>query len=202
MKSLRDSYHFPGRTAAIWLPGVAAFLLPLIMYSLSSLKLQNDVGNWLPDTDEQSAVLNWYQNLFPEDDRILASWDGCSLTDPRMAQFARLLEGRRTGAEREGGSPYIAEVTEPTDLLRRMRSRNLSLAEALERTGGLLTGKGPLRLELAEFARLHSRSVGEQAVRLGAEKFGIDVRVVEHVLPVPESLQVAADDVEGQELLQ
>jgi len=202
MKSLRDSYHFPGRTAAIWLPGVAAFLLPLIMYSLSSLKLQNDVGNWLPDTDEQSAVLNWYQNLFPEDDRILASWDGCSLTDPRMAQFARLLEGRRTGAEREGGSPYIAEVTEPTDLLRRMRSRNLTLAEALERTGGLLTGKGPLRLELAEFARLHSRSVGEQAVRLGAEKFGIDVRVVEHVLPVPEGLQVAADDFEGQELLQ
>ncbi|HAV33971.1 MAG TPA: hypothetical protein DCX79_18390, partial [Planctomycetaceae bacterium] len=185
MKSLRDSYEFPGRKAAIWLPGVAAFLLPLIMYSLSNLKLQNDVGNWLPDSDEQSAVLNWYQNLFPDDDRILASWDGCSLTDPRMAEFARRLEGRRSGEIREGGSPFIAEVTEPADLLRRMRSRDIPLTEALERTGGLLTGRGPLRIELAEFARLHSRSVGERAVRLGAEKFGIAVRIVSHDLPAP-----------------
>ena len=202
MKSLRDSYDLPGRKAAIWLPGIAAFLLPLIMYSLSNLKLQNDVGNWLPDSDEQSAVLNWYQNLFPDDDRILASWDGCSLTDPRMAEFARRLEGRRNGDVREGGSPFIAEVTEPADLLRRMRSREIPLAESLERTGGLLTGHGPLQIELAEFARLHSRSVGEQAVRLGAEKFGITVRVVKNDLPAPSPQQFATDDAQAQELLQ
>ncbi|MFN9827017.1 MAG: efflux RND transporter permease subunit [Planctomyces sp.] len=202
MKSLRDSYELPGRKAAIWLPGIAAFLLPLIMYSLSNLKLQNDVGNWLPDSDEQSAVLNWYQNLFPDDDRILASWDGCSLTDPRMAEFARRLEGRRSGEIREGGSPFIAEVTEPADLLRRMRSRDIPLTEALERTGGLLTGRGPLRVELAEFARLHSRSVGERAVRLGAEKFGIAVRIVSHDLPAPSQAQFAPDDAQAQELFQ
>ena len=202
MKSTRDSFDLPGRNAAVWLPGIAAFLLPLIMYSLSHLKLQNDVANWLPDTDEQSAILNWYQNLFPDDDRILASWDGCTLTDPRMAEFARRLEGRRIQDAREGGSPYIAEVTEPADLLRRMRSRHIPLTEALSRTSGLLIGNGALRLELAEFAQLHSLSVADQAIAVGRDQFGLNVRIVKHEIPAPTATDFPESDADSQELLQ
>ena len=101
---------------------------------------------------------------------------------------------------------YRRGAVDPVDVvdevLRRMRSREIPLAESLERTGGLLTGHGPLQIELAEFARLHSRSVGEQAVRLGAEKFGITVRVVKNDLPAPSPQQFATDDAQAQELLQ
>lgn len=171
------------------------FLLPLMAYSLSRLELKNDVAGWLPQDDEQSRLLRWHQELFPDEDRILVSWVGCSVTDPRIDEFSAKLAGSFATGEREGGSPLIQSVTRPVDLLRRMRDQKVPLDEALSRTSGLLTENGPVCLRLNETAQPFSRSVADAAVELGRRDFGITVRHVSQVLPEPTSARLAKDDV-------
>ncbi|MEN9553791.1 MAG: hypothetical protein RLZZ232_77 [Planctomycetota bacterium] len=200
MKSFFERRDRWGNSFALWLLGATAFLLPLVMFSLSQIRMHNDVIGWLPQDDEQSQVLAWYQNLFPDEDRVLVSWDGCSLTDPRLQDFSRRLEGAKSGDLREGGSVYVQEVTEPTDLIRRMPEEKIPFKTALERTQGLLTGKGPVCLALADFARPHSLSVAEAATALGAEKFGITVTALQCRLPEPSSRFLERDDEKAWEL--
>jgi predicted RND superfamily exporter protein len=184
----------PDRKRSVRLLALAAFLLPLMAYSLTHLDLKNDVAGWLPQDDEQSQLLSWHQELFPDQDRILVSWDGCSVTDPKIDEFSLKLAGSMLTGEREGGSPLVAAVTRPADLLRRMRDQHVSLEEALKRTSGLLTGDGPICLALSETAQPFAQSVAEAAVELGRRGFGIQVRSVTRVLPAPSSARLAPDD--------
>lgn len=177
-----------------------AFLLPLMAWSLSHLDLENDVAGWLPQDDEQSQLLKWHQELFPDEDRILVSWNDCSVTDPRIDEFSVKLAGSFATGQREGGSPLIEAVTRPADLLRRMRDQKISLPEALRRTSGLLTGDGPLCLALSQTARPFSDSVAEAAVALGQRDFGIPVRRVRQTLPQPSSAHLAKDDADAWSL--
>ncbi len=194
MKSFFERRDRWGNNIALWLIGATVFLLPLVMFSLSRLHMHNDVVGWLPQDDEQSLVLTWYQDLFPDEDRVLVSWDGCSLTDPRIQEFSRRLEGVQNGDLREGGSPYVTEVTEPGDLIRRMLNEKVSFATALERTQGLLTGRGPVCLSLTDSARPHSLSVAEAITALGAEKFGLKIEVTRSALPTPSDVTLSRDD--------
>ncbi|MFM7058768.1 MAG: efflux RND transporter permease subunit [Planctomycetota bacterium] len=177
-----------------------AFLLPLMAWSLSHLDLENDVAGWLPQDDEQSQLLTWHQELFPDEDRILVSWEGCSITDPRIDEFSANLAGSFATGEREGGSPLVESVTRPADLLRRMRDQQVSLPEAIRRTSGLLTGDGPLCLALNETAQPFSDSVAEAAIALGRQEFGISARRVRQMLPQPSSSRLAKDDADGWSL--
>lgn len=188
------------RPRSVRLLAAVAFLLPLMAWSLSHLDLENDVAGWLPQEDEQSRLLRWHEELFPDEDRILVSWDGCSVTDPRIDEFSWKLAGSMATGEREGGSPLVEAVTRPADLLRRMRDQEVSLEEALRRTSGLLTGDGPVCLALRDTAQPFSDSVAEAAVELGTRKFGITVRRVERALPQPSSKRLVQDDADAWSL--
>lgn len=190
----------PDRPRSVRLLAAVAFLLPLMAWSLSHLDLENDVAGWLPQDDEQSQLLRWHEELFPDEDRILVSWDGCSVTDPRIDEFSWKLAGSMATGEREGGSPLVEAVTRPADLLQRMRDQEISLEEALKRTSGLLTGDGPVCLALNETAQPFSDSVAEAAVELGRRKFGIAVRRVKQTLPQPSSKRLVADDADAWSL--
>ena len=63
MKSFFERRDRRGSSFALWLLGATAFLLPLVMFSLSQIRMHNDVIGWLPRDDEQSQVLAWYQDL-------------------------------------------------------------------------------------------------------------------------------------------
>jgi predicted RND superfamily exporter protein len=182
------------RQRALFFLSLAVFALPLMLYSVSGLDLRNDVAGWLPTDDEQSRMLKWHEELFPDEDRVLVSWDGCSVTDPRVDAFAARLAGSYLTGEREGGSELVASVTRPADLLRRMREQEIPLSMALERTSGLLTGDGPLCLSLNEACRPFTQSVADAAVELGRREFGITVRRVESVLAAPSSDWLSKDD--------
>ncbi|MEY3458005.1 MAG: hypothetical protein RL215_1162 [Planctomycetota bacterium] len=188
------------RRRALFFVSLVVFVLPLMLYSVSGLDLRNDVAGWLPTDDEQSRMLRWHEELFPDEDRVLVSWDGCSVTDPRVDAFAVRLAGSYLTGEREGGSELVASVTRPTDLLRRMREQEISLSASLERTTGLLTGDGPLCLSLSEDCRPFTQSVADAAVELGRREFGIRVRRVESRLPAPSSEWLSKDDADGWSL--
>ena len=179
---------------------ITVFALPLMLWAVSGLRLENDVAGWLPSDDEQAELLRWHQGLFPDEDRILVSWEGCAVTDPRIDEFAQRLGGKYVTGSREGGSALVAEVTRPADLLQRMREQDVPLQTALERTSGLLTGDGPLCVTLSELAKPFSQNVADAVADLGLRELGIRVSNVRCVLPEPSSAHLAQLDAAGWSL--
>ncbi|MCA9062687.1 MAG: MMPL family transporter [Planctomycetaceae bacterium] len=185
MKSFLERRDRWGHGVALWFLAGAAFLLPFVAWSLSDVHLENDVTKWLPQNDPQSKILNWYQGIFPSEDRILVSWDDCTLTDQRLRQFVTELEGVRHNGKLEGGSPYVDEVGQPSDILKKMVDEGIPLETALERTQGLLIGKGPLRIRFDDAGRRRGDYMKTEIEKLANEQFRLGARRVDYVMPMP-----------------
>lgn len=186
---------------SLWIVVFVVFLLPLAFWALLQLRMHNDVAGWLPKNDPQAKVLHWYQNLFPHDDRVLVSWDSCSVTDPRIKRFAEVLAGtRRADGVREGGSPLIGKVTLPTDVLSRMLDQNIPFATAIDQLDGVLVGKGPLRIRLTEAGRMRGEYIRQEILSLANDTFRLNARIVNHTIPLPSSAGLSLDDTKAQRL--
>lgn len=194
MKSFLERRDRWGNGVSLWLIVGLAFLAPLIAWSLCQIRLDNEVTSWLPKGDPQYRILDWYQSLFPADDRVLVSWDDCSLTDPRLRAFQQQLAGRRVNDHVEGGSPYVADVTLPSDLLSRMLREEVPFDVALQRVHGLLIGDGPLCIDLSDASESHSMIVGTAIQRLALEQFGLDVTLSSQTLPAPARPAESVED--------
>lgn len=189
----KDRTTTRSRRIALRSVAVAAFLVPLILFSLTRLRMYNNVAGWLPDDDLQAEIIHWYQETFPQEERILVSWDDCSVTDPRIPQFARVLGGIQRREQREGGSPYIDGVTQPATLLARLPESG-TIEDSLRKTVGLLTGNGPLCLQLSETASRFSTSITHTLKTTVRERFGVELRQVTRTLPVPSPASASEDD--------
>ena len=165
-------------------------------WSLKYIRMDNEVTGWLPDDDPQAQILHWCQGLFPSQDRILVSWDDCSVTDARLQRIAQRLHGVEKNGIREGGSPLVHNVSIPEDVLKRMMSEGVPFDVALERIEGLLVGNGPLCLKLTDAARERTNTlrIGRQISDLASSKFGIDVQFVERALPEPTDKHLELED--------
>ncbi|MHC4879205.1 MAG: efflux RND transporter permease subunit [Planctomycetota bacterium] len=110
---------------------------------LPGIELQNSVHTWLAADDPEALVLKWCHDRFPEEDQILISWTGSSLTDPRVGQFADALAGSNDSetGQRSGGLDCVRDVATPHELLERMAELDVDQAEAVARLRGVLIGK-------------------------------------------------------------
>ncbi len=194
MKSFLERRDRWGNGYSLWLLAGAVFLIPLCIGALRHLKMENDVAGWLPKDDPQSKILSWYQDLFPEADRILVSWDDCNLTDPRLAEIARRLEGVKKDGAREGGSVYVSEVSLPSDLLKRMVSEGIPFETALQRAHGLLVGDGPLCIGLTENAKAHQKEVTAEILALAEKTLGVKPQIVDTKFAEPSDKYLTLDD--------
>ncbi|MCA9035728.1 MAG: hypothetical protein KDA91_11395, partial [Planctomycetaceae bacterium] len=194
MKSFLQRRDPWGHGVSLWLIAAIAFLLPLMCWSLRHIELENDVAGWLPKDDPQAKILDWYQNLFPSDDRLLLSWDDCSLTDPRIRAFITELEGVQHLDHREGGSPYISDVKQPADLLTRMLKEGVPVEEGIRRTMGLLLGKGPLCVRFTDTGRLRGDFMQKEVLRLAQEHLGPQATVIQRSLPLPVTDGLSIED--------
>ena len=200
MKSFLERRDRWGNGYSLWLMAGVVFAIPFMVWSLKQLRMENDVAGWLPKDDPQSKLLAWYQELFPEEDRVLVSWDDCTLTDPRLNTLAVALKGIEKDGVREGGSLYVQDVSQPTDLLRRILTEEIPLETALERTKGLLIGSGPLCLELSEAARQHPAAVMREIQRLADLHLQEKLSYVKRPLPEPSDSQISIEDEKGWKL--
>ncbi len=101
----------------------------------------NDVTEWLPDSFEETAVLKWYHKLFGygSDNIVIASWEGCTLDDPRLDLFAEKL--RRHGEDPGLFRPEtVITGRELLDRLTESAPLYLKPEYALERLNGALIG--------------------------------------------------------------
>ncbi len=73
---------------------VAVFLMPMILRGtrLTIDGNRNDIKDWLPDSFEETAVHTWFNEHFPHEQFVLASWEGCTLDDQRLRLLAEKLE--------------------------------------------------------------------------------------------------------------
>jgi predicted RND superfamily exporter protein len=53
---------------------------------------RNKVEEWLPDVYAETRAFNWFRRHFEGEQFVLLSWEGCTLDDPRLEQFALALE--------------------------------------------------------------------------------------------------------------
>ena len=194
MKSFLERRDRWGNGYSLWLVVGIVFMIPFMSWSLRQLRMENEVAGWLPAGDPQSRLLSWYQTLFPAEDRVLVSWDDCSLTDPRLHDLRVRLEGLERNGVREGGSLYVHDVKEPNDLLERMVAEGIPFDTALQRAHGLVLGDGPLCLTLTDAAKSHTMTVGRAIQEMAAEKFGLTIELVRRTLPVPSSSHLTIED--------
>ena len=177
-----------GHGMAVWIIALVVLLLPPIYWSLGQIKMHNDVAGWLPRDDPQARILSWYRSSFPTEDRILVSWDDCSISDPRLKLVQEKLEGRLSeDARLEGGSPFISSVSLPSELLRRMLDRNIPFETAIDRINGLLLGPGPLRIRLTDSGRARGQELRSELLAVIKELNHPHARLINAELPLPST---------------
>ncbi len=162
-----------------WVLGAMLCLTPLTVLSLSRIHLENNIQNWLPPDDPQAKTLRWYFAHFPYEDRLLVSWDGSSLNDPRVARFSRRLAGTTDeNGNRQGGLKQIRRAIAPQNLIDRMVHAGVGRDEALRRLQGVLIGRGPAGPVAVSVTLSDEGSVDKpatlRAIRQVAEEVGIE----------------------------
>jgi predicted RND superfamily exporter protein len=124
---------------------VVVFLLPFIaMGTRRALQSnRNDVKDWLPADFPETKTHSWFEEHFPHEQFVLASWEGCTLDDQRLELLAKKLvppEELRRPAEEPW---FFKSVLTGRRLVDDLRARypKLSEEEVLKRLEGSLIGE-------------------------------------------------------------
>jgi hypothetical protein len=72
---------------------VLLFFLPMVMVGALKAKgnNRNDVKGWLPLEYPETQVYRFFRRSFQGEEFILISWDGCTMSDPRLELLAKKL---------------------------------------------------------------------------------------------------------------
>ena len=102
-----------------------------------------DLLSWLPRRFVATREYQWFQQHFPGDRVIVASWEGCTLDDKRLDAFAsQLIAGDRS---RGPGAYYFEEVETGRDAIRQSEkllfdNRRPTRQRVIERLQGVFFG--------------------------------------------------------------
>jgi len=167
-----------GHGMALWVMLAMVFLLPLAVWSLSHITLENDVAKWLSDDTTRSRQFRWYENHFAVEDSFLLTWDGSHIDDPRVEAVARQLMGQvDEQGIRRGGLKQIKSVRTPQELVNRMTKYHIPREEAIARVTGVLAGPGKLWVQLTSVGQ-DQKSRTLRLLSEGAqEKFGLKIAI-------------------------
>ncbi len=179
-----------GQGVALWVLVAILFVAPLAGSSLRHVRLDNDVENWLPENDPSAQEYLWCRAHFPEDEKVILTWEGSTADDVRLPVLAGMLSGKiDEDGERRGGLPYVDSVMHAGDLLEKLIEFGVDEDEAIRRISGTFVGSGHLKVQLTE-AGLHEKAKTIQLIQDRIHShFGIELIVHEPVGPwMPEEL--------------
>lgn len=167
-----------GNGPALWVVVGMVFLIPMSIWSLFSMKMENEVQDWVPRENPDYKIVEWYRRHFPLDEVVLLTWEGSSLDDPRVDRLVKRIRGvTDSTGKRRGGSKLIERVRTPQELICQMRKNTASLDEAVDRLEGVLVGSGPLRIRLSEFGRARRDKVVENLSRTARDELGLKLEI-------------------------
>ncbi|MBP88850.1 MAG: hypothetical protein CMJ64_19410 [Planctomycetaceae bacterium] len=123
---------------------VALVCAPVVLYGVMNVHTRSDnsVAQWLPKDYETTQFYSRFTDLFGSDEKVLVSWVGCTLDDPRLEEFARLVEGSGELPEQEHLASIVQEVMTGQRTLAELRSPPLEIDRklAVQRLQGSLIG--------------------------------------------------------------
>lgn len=176
-----------GNGRAVWVLAAMVFLLPVALWAMTSIQLENEVHNWIPKDDPNFREWEWYRRYFPAEEAILFSWEGSSLDDPRVDRLVGAIRGTKLADGRfRGGVQYIDRVRTPQELISQMEKNKIPRDEALKRMVGVLVGSGPVRLTLTETGRARRDRVVDLLKQEAKATLGIDVTITVPSTPAGE----------------
>lgn len=133
------------RNVCLTMAPIALILTLPIVFWLSSKADCNTTGltQWLPDSDGERDVYDWFRATFRSDESTLVTWAGCTLESLAPQQFAdALMEADRSRHQRIfraaiSGTQVVEELTSSP--------LNLPKDEAVKRLSGVLTSDTKLK---------------------------------------------------------
>lgn len=117
---------------------VAAVLLPfVVMAALAVVKTnENDIKQWLPKGFAEAESHTWFTEHFGVDEMIVASWEDCTIDDPRLHTFAEKLRNQKMS----DGSIIYDRVLTGQEMLDKILKPQPNEDAAKKRLSGLFIG--------------------------------------------------------------
>ncbi|MFK7770188.1 MAG: RND family transporter, partial [Mariniblastus sp.] len=105
------------------------------VFGLTQLKTNTeDVMQWLPDQSQAREDYDYFEQHFGSDDFLIATWDGCTVEDPRLSQFAQQLR-------KNDPDGLIQTVTNGAEVVDRLsRELRISKQSIVKRLKGVFFG--------------------------------------------------------------
>lgn len=131
--------------------------LPVVLFYASGMRIGSASANsWLPDGWPERGRYERFLESFGSDQYLVASWEGCRVDDPRLAQFKERLRMLDASSER-----LIESLETTADLIAMLTGPPLSLSEsaAIARLRGAAIGADGTA---ALFVRFSQRGIAEQ----------------------------------------
>ena len=132
---------------SVGIMAVLLFLLPLVVVGAVKAKgnNRNDVKGWLPLEYPETQVYRFFRRSFAGEEFILVSWEGCTMTDPRLELLAKkLLPPPEEASRIDRPLYYKSAQTGPRAVdLMTQEPLNLERDEAISRLTGALIGPPP-----------------------------------------------------------
>jgi predicted RND superfamily exporter protein len=149
MMSHHRSNFYQRHSVAIM--AVLMFLMPLVVVGAIKAKSnnRNDVKGWLPAEYPETQTYRFFRQNFQGEEFVLVSWDGCTMTDPRLELLARKLIPLPEDASRIDRPLYFKTAQTGPRAVERMGQEplNLDREEAVSRLTGALIGPPPQGVE-------------------------------------------------------
>ncbi len=113
------------------------FLFPVVLGAAKSLKVQsNNVKQWLPRDFDASKNYDWFVERFGVDEMVVISWPKCTLDNPQVEEFCKVLERDLVG----GATPLLYRAVTANRMAAEIQALGISEESALQRLQGLLIG--------------------------------------------------------------
>lgn len=175
-----------GNGLALWVLAALAFVVPLSLWAILGIRMDNSVDEWIGHDNPQALAYRWYRQHFPHDEVVLLSWEGSHLKDPRVSAFAEAIKGKpdADGISR-GGLKQVTRLHTPHDLIAQMMANKVPEAEAVQRLQGILLGMGTIKVRLTSAGRNEKQGTIERLQLAAQSRLGksLEIRDAE---PVPE----------------
>jgi hypothetical protein len=135
---------------------ILVFLLPMVVVGAIKAKgnNRNDVKGWLPLEYPETQVYRFFRRNFQGEEFILISWEGCTMTDPRLELLSQKLLPPPEEASRIDRPIFFKTAQTGPRAVERMTSEplNLDREEAISRLTGALIGPPPTGVEAGSAA--------------------------------------------------
>ena len=133
--------------SSVGIMAILVFLLPMVVVGAIKAKSnnRNDVKGWLPAEYQETQTYRFFRQNFQGEEFILVSWEGCTMTDPRLEMLARKLLPPPEEASRIERPLYFKTAQTGPRAVARMCQEplNLEREEAISRLTGAIIGPPP-----------------------------------------------------------